>query len=316
MIEFNSIIDLLTKFPDDKSCKKYLGDLRWNGNVSCPRCNHTHVYHFKDGITYKCAGCLQKFNAKTNTVFEETKLSLQKWFLALYLLTSHKKGISSLQLAKDLNITQKTAWFLLHRLRFMITNKSMFLLQNEVEIDETYVGGKNKNRHKNKKVPNTQGRSLVDKTAVIGVVERNGELRTFVVEDVKTETLSKIITENVDTTATLNSDEYVSYRKMGEIYNHKIVNHGGKQFVDGNSHVNTVEGFWSLLKRGIIGIYHFTSRKHLHRYVGEFTFRYNTRILGESERFNVVLGEQMVGKRLPYKILINKHEIKEIKETK
>lgn len=310
MAKHLSILQLIQKFPNEQACVEHLTKFRWNGKVICPHCNNQKVYTFKDNKTYKCGACRKKFNVKTNTIFENTKISLQVWLIASYLLSSHKKGISSLQLAKDLNITQKTAWFILHRLRYASQTESFAnaprpKLKGEVEADETYVGGKNKNRHSNKKVKGTQGRSCVDKTPVIGVVERNGELRAFVVEDVQTETLERIVLENVDTNAILNTDEYVSYKRLSEVMKHKIVNHGSKEFVNDNCHTNTLEGFWSLLKRGVIGIYHFTSRKHLNKYVSEFEFRYNNRNISVEERFNSIL-VRTNNKRLKYKVLIGK----------
>lgn len=308
MAKHFSILELTKRFSDEQTCIDHLTLLRWNGNVTCPHCeNSDKIYTFKDKKTYKCSKCLKKFNVKTDTIFENTKVSLRTWMIAFYLMSSHKKGISSIQLGKDLNITQKSAWFILHRLRYASQTESFKkpLLENSVEIDETYVGGKNKNRHKDKKVKNSQGRSLVDKTAIVGVIERNGQLRAFVVDDVQAETLENIIINNVCKTATLMSDEYVSYKRVSEIMSHKIVKHGAKEFVNGDCHTNNLEGFWSLLKRGILGIYHFTSRKHLNKYLSEFVYRYNNRELSVEDNFNDLIVKSN-RRRLKYDTLIGK----------
>ena len=300
--EFNSILDLIKAFPDEQTCIDHLEYLRWNGNVVSPFDPTSKVYVCKDN-KYRCKNTGKYFNVKTATLFDNTKLPLQKWFLGIYLVTSHKKGISSLQLSRDISITQKSAWFMLQRIRECFGLNDSDKLDNEVEVDETFVGGKNKNRHADKKVENSQGRSMKDKTAVVGMVERNGRLTAKAVEDVKTATLSREVIANVKEGATLYSDEWLGYRGLERIYDHAFVKHGQKEYVNGRIHTNTIEGFWSILKRGIVGIYHFTSKKHLQRYVDEFAFRYNSRNETEAIRFNQLLSN--MEHRLTYKTLIN-----------
>ena len=285
---FKSILELLKAFPDEQSCIDHLEALRWDGFVVSPFDATSKVYKCK-GNKYRCKNTGKYFNVKTQTLFDNTKVCLQKWFLAIWLVTSHKKGISSLQLAKDIDVTQKTAWFMLQRIRkcFGIENDND--LDNDVEVDETYIGGKNKNRHKSKKVENAQGRSLKDKAAVVGMIEREGKLNARQVGDVKAKTLTKEIIRNVKETARLHTDEWVGYKGLSRIYDHSFVKHGQGEYVNGRVHTNTIEGFWSLLKRGIVGIYHFTSKKHLQAYVDEFVFRYNTREHSEQARFNAML---------------------------
>ncbi|MDE0536938.1 IS1595 family transposase [Tenacibaculum sp. L6] len=300
--DFKSILDLLNTFPNEQICIDHLEKLRWNGNVVSPFDSSSKVYNCK-GNKYKCKNTGKYFNVRTQTIFDNTKMPLQKWFLAIWLVTSHKKGISSLQLGRDLDITQKSAWFMLQRIRncFGIDNDAQ--LDNEVEVDETYVGGKNKNRHASKKVKNSQGRSSKDKTAVVGMVERKGKLTARTVENVKSETLTSEIIRNVKESAKLYSDEWLGYKGVSRIYDHSIVKHNQSEYVNGRIHTNTIEGFWSLLKRGIVGIYHFTSKKHLQMYVDEFVFRYNTRKGTESNRFNLLLSN--IENRITYKELIN-----------
>lgn len=300
--EIKSVLDLLKAFPTEQSCIDHLTAIRWNDNVISPFDPASKVYVCK-GNKYQCKNTGKYFNVKTNTIFDNTKLELQKWFLAIWIVTSHKKGISSLQLGRDLDITQKSAWFMLQRIRkcFGIENDNE--LDNEVEADETYVGGKNKNRHNNKKAIASQGRSAKDKTPVVGTVERNGKLNANVVDNVGSAVLTREIVANVKQSALLYTDEWLGYRGVAKIYDHSIVKHNQGQYVNGRIHTNTIEGFWSLLKRGIFGIYHFTSRKHLQMYVDEFVFRYNTRSITSSNRFDLLLSN--MENRITYKELIN-----------
>jgi len=298
--DFNSIIELISTFTDDQTCIDHLEQLRWNSNVVSPFDATSKVYICK-GNKYKCKNTGKYFNVKTGTLFDNTKVPLQKWFLAIWLITSHKKGISSLQLHRDIKVTQKTAWFMLHRIRncFGINDEK---LDNIAEVDETYVGGKNKNRHNSKKVQGTQGRSTKDKAAVLGMIEREGKVKAVKVPDVGAETLTTEILDNVKDGAKVYSDEWVGYKGLNAIYEHSFVNHSAKEYVNGDVHTNTIEGFWSLLKRGIIGIYHQTSKKHLQKYLDTFAFRYITRQTTEAERMNLLFAN--TEHRLKYKDLV------------
>lgn len=300
--DFKSILDLLKAFPTEQSCIDHLVELRWNGNIASPFDADSKVYVCK-GNRYRCKNTGKYFNVKTDTLFDNTKVKLQKWFLAIWLVTSHKKGISSLQLGRDIDVTQKTAWFMLQRIRNCFGFDNNEQLDNEVEADETYVGGKNKNRHNSKKIKGSQGRSAMDKTPVVGMVERNGRLTAKAVDNVNSQTLSREVIANVKETATLYTDEWLGYNGLKRIYDHSVVKHNRGEYVNGRIHTNTIEGFWSLLKRGIVGIYHFTSKKHLQFYVDEFVFRYNSRNNSEASRFNLLLSNTQ--KRLTYKNLIN-----------
>lgn len=307
--DFNSILSLINTFSSEQICIEHLETLRWNGNPVSPFDPSSKVYKCK-GNKYKCKNTGKYFNVRTGTMFDNTKIELQKWFLAMWLITSHKKGISSIQLGKDIKVTQKTAWFMNHRIRacFGMENDSNADLGNEVEIDETYVGGKNKNRHASKKVPNSQGRSHKDKTPVIGMVEREGKLFAYAADDVKSATITPLVEALVSKDAKVYTDEWAGYKGVAKIYDHKFVKHNEGQYVNGRIHTNTIEGFWSLLKRGIIGIYHFTSEKHLQKYVDEFVFRYNTRENEtETERFNLLLQRSGVRTKF-HELIANKAE--------
>ncbi len=289
--EFNTILELIQTFPDEQTCIDHLEELRWNDGVVSPFDVNSKVYKCANN-RYRCKETSKYFNVKTNTLFDNTKIKLQKWFLAIWLLTSHKKGISSVQLSKDIGVTQKTAWFMLQRIRncfgFDNDNDNDNNLSNEVEVDETYVGGKNKNKHATKKVKGSQGRNTTQKAPVLGMVERGGKLNAKHVEDVTIRTLTSEIVNYVNDAA-IYSDEWLGYNALKRTYDHQFIKHGQGQYVNGRIHTNTIEGFWSLLKRGIVGIYHFTSVKHLQKYVGEFVFRYNSCQQDESQRFNLLL---------------------------
>lgn len=277
-LKFDSFTEYISAFSTEQGCIDYLEQIRWKGDVRCPFCIAGSPYKFKNSNNYKCSDnrCNKKFNVKIGTIFECTKLPLVKWFQAIYIHTSHKKGISSCQLARDLGITQKSAWFMLHRIRRLYGAKPE-LLQGVIEVDETFVGGKNKNRHRDKKFTYNQGRSYKDKTPVLGILERGTKrVVTKVVIDTKRVTIEPIVFSHVKRNSTIMSDEWWAYRKMYQRYEHYFIDHGKGQYADGDVHTNTIEGFWSHLKRGIIGIYHNISRKHLQAYCDEFAFRYNT----------------------------------------
>jgi len=281
--EFSSLFDLLDYFKDEQTCLGYLAERRWQGGIECPHCCHTKIYTLKGATKrYKCGKCRKQFTARANTIFEDSKLPLRKWFAAIYLLLAHRKGISSYQLARDLKVTQKTAWFLAHRIRYAIKQGSFEKpLEGVVESDETFIGGKNKNRHADKKVKYGQGRSYKDKTPVHGLLERGGQLRAFVVPNTKLEILEPLILEHVKWGSKLMTDEWYSHIP---VYDHNIVRHGAKQYVDGEAHTNSLENFWAHLKRAIIGIYHKVSPKHLQRYVDEAVYRYNNRLLADAHK--------------------------------
>ena len=299
---FNTIIQLLQAFPDEQSCIDHLESLRWeNGNVVSPFIPDSKVYKCANN-RYRCKESGKYFNVKTSTLFDNTKIKLNKWFLAIWLITSHKKGISSVQLAKDIGVTQKSAWFMLHRIRNCFGFDNDNDLTGEIEVNETYVGGKNKNRHAHKKVKHSQGRSTKDKAPVFGMVQRGGKLNANLVTDVG----ARILTSHIVACAkdaTIYSDEWLGYKGLKYIYDHQFIKHGQGEYVNGRVHTNIIEGFWSLLKRGIFDIYQFISVKHLQNYVDEFVFRYNSREMREGERFNALLAN--ASKKLTYKDLIN-----------
>ena len=305
--QFKTLFDLLTFFNDEQVCRDYLANIRWSGEPVCPYCKANHVFKFSNGKMFKCGECKKQFSVRVGTIFEDSKIPLQKWFAAIYLISSHKKGISSLQLHRDLGITQKTAWFMLHRVRHGYGLKpSEEKLTGIVEADETFIGGKEKNKHKSKRTEFAQGRSTAKKAPVAGVVKRGGELRLRVVKDTSGSSLQPFLIGNVAFGASLNTDEWMGYNRLGGIFKHQFINHKSDEYVRGDVHTQNIENVWSQLKRSIYGCYHSVSVKHLQAYCDESAFRYNTRKKSEDGRFDLMLSN--INSHITYNDLINRND--------
>lgn len=286
--KFKSMFDLLRVFSSEEICIEHLESLRWKGNVVSPFDESSKVYKCANH-RYKCKNTRKYFNVKTGTIFEGSNIPLQKWFVAIWLLASHKKGISSLQLSRDIDVTQKTAWFMLHRIRMCLCLENGSQLENEVEIDEVYIGGREKNKHESNRTEGTQGRSTKTKTPVLGMIERHGKLVASVIPNASVKVLTSEVKKFVSEGSVVYTDEWGGYKDMKNIYTHLFVHHKEKEFVNGCAYTNTIEGFWGYMKRGIFGIYHYASKKHLQSYVDEYVFRYNTRNIADNVRFNSLL---------------------------
>jgi len=304
--QFKSLLQVLDYFKNEETCITYLANSRWGETPACPHCGHVGAYVTNRGFKCKAKECGKKFTVTTGTIFENTKISLRTWFAAMYLCTAHKKGVSSLQLSRDLNITQKTAWFLLHRIREMLLSNQSEHLTGPVEIDETYVGGSIKNKsNKKRKQLRDSGEVWAKKTSVIAMVQRDGEVRTTVVKanSVKYSDVLPLIRANVAEDALIITDSATMYSSLKHDYKHETVNHVQKEYVRGAMHTNTIEGFFSHLKRGIVGVYHSISPKHLNRYCDEFAYRYNTRKITDVNRFEDAI-KNVNNVRLTYADLI------------
>jgi transposase-like protein len=315
-LPFRTINDIAIHFQHKSTCIEYLTQLRWAGSVKCAHCNHDRVYELNGAYKgYKCAKCRKKFTAIKGTIFENSPIELSKWFMAIFILSTHRKGISSVQVGRDIGVTQKTAWFMMQRVRYAFKMKSFE--NNEkigkstfdekgkeikavVEVDETYIGGKVTNMHKHK-AEAIEKKGSSSKIGVIGAIERGGKVKLRPLSATDHENVIPFLVKSVHQGSKLMTDEHVAYNTMNRVYDHQTIKHMLKEYVRGEVHTNTIENFWSLLKRGMYGTYHYISPKHVQQYLEEFAFRFNSRELTEAQRFDNLIS--LSNYKITYKVL-------------
>lgn len=303
-----TLLEAVRAFANPQVAHDYFVAIRWPNGMACPRmgCGSADVSRIADRNLWKCRECKRQFTAKVNTVFEDSPIGFDKWLPALWLLASNRNGISSCELARGLNVSQKAAWFMLHRLRLMMRSGTWDRLSGEVEADETYIGGKTRRLiPRAQRIGKENKKAKMDaKTVVLGLVERGGRVRAMVVASNRKTTLAPRVLANVTPGSTLYTDSLKSYIGMQGVYTHHIINHA-KAYVEGQVHTNNIENFWSVLKRTLAGTYIAARPSHLDAYLDEQVFRFNARRDNDGDRFNEAL-KGADGRRLTWAVLTDK----------
>lgn len=295
-----TLLEAIKYFADPDTCNTFMAQLRWPDGVTCPHCEGKAVSYLSTRRKWKCMNkeCHKQFSVKVGTIMEDSAIGLDKWLAAIWLIANAKNGISSYEIHRALGVTQKTGWFLLHRIRLAMQTGTFEKLSGEVEVDETYIGGKARFMHKSKREAMIKGRGSVGKVAVMGLLERHGEIRTKVILEADQETLHGEVKSHVEKGAELFTDGWKGYKGLDAEYIHEVINHA-EEYVRGNVHTCGIDNYWSLLKRSIKGTYVSVESFHLFRYLDEQAFRFNSRRGKDADKF-IQTVKQVAGKRLTY----------------
>jgi transposase-like protein len=296
----NTLVDAILYFSDENTCREFLADLRWPNGVRCLQCGSDRLGKISTRHLWRCKDCKYEFSVRKGTIFEDSAIPLSKWMAAMWIYSASKKGRSSHQLAKDLGVTQKTAWHMSHRIRLAMETESFENpLSGEVEADETYVGGQAKYQHESKR--KHIGTGGAGKAVVMGLLERHGEVRARTIPNVRMSTIDPIVRANVEPGSSVYTDALRSYTSLDDAYAHEVIDHA-ESYVRGHVHTNGLENFWSIFKRTVYGTHHCIDPVHLDRYLGETAYRFNTRDEKDGQRFTDVVS-RVAGKRLTWKEL-------------
>ena len=302
-----TLMEAIKHFSDPAVCVSFMARIRWQDGPECPRCHSKRHSFLTTRLMWKCLDCKKQYSVKVGSIFEDSPLGLDKWLCAMWMIANDKNGVSSYEIAKGIGITQKSAWFMLHRIRDAMRTGTFAKLSGEVEVDETFIGGKARNMHASRRAKKITGRGPEGKAIAFGMVERGGDVRTATVDTRKRKDLEPIIKENIQAGPAIFSDELKSYETLEGDFQHSVINHA-VEYVNGNVHNNTMENFWSLLKRGLHGTYISVEPFHLFRYLDEQSFRFNKRHVTDADR-SIQLCYNVTGRRLTWNQLTGKNGV-------
>jgi len=293
-----TLMEAIKYFSDPDVCEQFVADMRWPDGVECPHCQSREIGRIASRRMYQCKACRKQFSVKRGTIFEDSPVSLDKWLAAMWMVANCKNGISSYEVGRGTNTTQKTAWFMMHRIRLAMQDEDGGKLDGEIEVDETFIGGKARFMHANRRQRKIKGTGVAGKTIVMGLLERHGKVKTRVVQNTRRKTLDPTVREHVESGSTVYTDALPSYESLQDEFAHEAIDHA-ECYVKGQVHTNGMENYWSLLKRGLKGTYISVEPFHLFRYLDEQAHRFNARKDTDRQRFDSVV-KTITGRRVTY----------------